>query len=215
MKNSMKVSVGLVVMMIAMTGFCFGQQKAKEKKAASNQEVVVEGHALPEKAIRVEGYPIRVEGVSLPEKSGNSPTVKEVVGYPLTDQEPVKDEISINRSRKLEFVNESKKSEVKITMTDEYNYLGISIRSQFSKGTVMVEIYNPKGEKQGTYTLKTEETVVLGDNTSSGEEVTGSFDKYFKLPLTGEWVIRAIPTAATGSIQLILNQKYIRRTDTF
>jgi hypothetical protein len=104
---------------------------------------------------------------------------------------------------------------VKITMTNEYNYLGISIQSQFSKGIVVVEIFDPKGDKQGSYTLKTEETVVLGDNTSSGEVVTGEFDKYFKLPINGEWIIRAVPTSATGTIQLILTQKYINRLDTF
>ena len=115
----------------------------------------------------------------------------------------------------MTFQNESKKSDVKITITDEYNYLGISIRSKFIKGTVVVEIIDPKGEKQGSYTLKTEETVVLGDNTTSGEEVSGEFDKYFRLPLNGEWIIRAVPTMATGNIQLVLTQRYIRRTDTF
>ena len=139
-----------------------------------------------------------------------------VQGYPIdTLQKPVKDDITINRSRSMAFQNESKKSEVKITMTDEYNYLGISIRSKFIKGTVVVEIIDPKGEKQGSYTLKTEETVVLGDNTTSGEEVSGEFDKYFRLPLNGEWIIRAVPTMATGNIQLVLTQRYIRRTDTF
>ena len=135
----------------------------------------------------------------------------------LTDmaKEPVKDEITIHRSRSLGFQNESKKSEVKITMTNEYNYLGISIRSKFIKGTLVVEIFDPKGDKQGSYTLKTEETVVLGENTISGEQVSGEFDKYFKFPINGEWIIRAVPTSATGTIELVLIQKYIKRTDTF
>lgn len=196
MKNSMKISLGLMVLLFALTGFCFGQQKSAGKKVNSNSEVVVEGKPLAE-------------------KKENSNSLWLVEGVPLKDKEPVKDEITIKRSRSMGFQNESKKSEVKITMTNEYNYLGISIRSKFIKGTVVVEIFDPKGDKQGSYTLKTEETVVLGDNTTSGEQVSGEFDKYFRLPINGEWIIRAVPTSATGTIELVLTQRYIKRTDTF
>ena len=210
----MKISVGVLAMIIAMTGFCFGQQETRKKKAASNSEVIVEGHALPEKKTGITSG-VKVEGFALHETQTNGKEAIEVVGYPITDQKTGKDPITIHRDRTLYFTNESKKSEVKITMTDDYNYLGISIRSEFNQGKIVVEIIDPKGEKQGSYTLKTEEQVVLGDNTKSTEDVSGEFDKYYKFPISGEWIIRAVPTAATGNIKLTLTQMYIKRTDTF
>jgi hypothetical protein len=191
MKNSMKVAVGIVAMLFTVTGFCFGQQEKATKKTNSNSERVVEGYPIKEK-IKTE-----VKGIT------NSELV--VAGFPISEKDPVK----VQRSRILNFNNESKKTEVKVNMTDDYNYISFRIVSFFEKGCVIVEIIDPKGEKQGTCTVKSDDNIIVGENTTTKEHVSGEITKDFRYPLNGEWIIRVIPTAATGSVQIEIMQQYL------
>jgi hypothetical protein len=191
MKKSMKMAVGIVSMLFTMTGFCFGQQEKDTKKTNSNSERVVEGYPIIEK-IKTEG-----KGIT------NSQLV--VAGYPVSEKDPVK----IQRSRTLTFKNESKKAEVKVNMTEEYNLISFRILSNIDKGSVVIEIIDPKGEKQGTCTVKSDDTIIAGENTWTEEHVIGEITKDFRYPLNGEWIIRVVPAAATGSVQIEIMQQYL------
>ena len=179
----MRITVGIVAMLFATTGFCFGQQKNAGKKVNSNTEVVVSGHP----------------------STGIGKT-EEVVGYPLDE----KDEVKIHKSRIIDFKNESKKSEVKVMMNEDYNFLQFRINCNLDKGNVVVEIIDPKGEKQGTCTVKSDDNVVLGENSTTQEHVTGEIIKDFRYPLNGEWIIRASPSSAMGRVQIGIDQQYYR-----
>jgi hypothetical protein len=127
-----------------------------------------------------------------------------VQGFPIE----VKDKVSIQRKALLRFAGESKASEVKIKMTDEYNYLKILINSNFSSGQITVELLDPKGEKRGEYNLKSNEMIITGSNTTVQEEVSGNLQKDFFNPLKGEWIIRAIPVSAEGTINVMIIQEF-------
>ncbi|TSA32606.1 MAG: hypothetical protein D4R64_15820 [Porphyromonadaceae bacterium] len=167
MKNSIKITVGVMAMMFAVTEFCFSQESTDKKDRSFGTMVI------------------------------------------NTYVERGKDDIKVERRRTLDFKNESKKAEVKVNMTEEYNYLKIKIISQFNQGSVILEIVDPKGEKQGTYTAKSDEPVLIGDKTSTRESVNVEMEKTFNPPLKGEWIIRAIPASATGYISITITQQYI------
>jgi hypothetical protein len=78
------------------------------------------------------------------------------------------------------------------------------------KGSVVVEIIDPKGQKQGTCTVKSDDSVVLGENSTTQEHVTGEITKDFRYPLNGEWIIRSTPSSALGRVQMDIRQEYYR-----
>jgi len=123
-------------------------------------------------------------------------------------QGPDKDAFKLHRSRLINFKDESKLTEVKVNMTDDYNYLNINISCNFDKGSVLIELVDPKGEKKGNYSVKTDDSVVIGDKTTTQEHVMGEMAKEFTTPLKGEWIIRATPISATGRVQIEIIQQY-------
>ena len=165
MKNSMKLFTSLGVLLIAYSGFVYGQE-----------------------ATTVTGYPLKSTGTAA-----------------TSDRE----QLQIHRASSLRFENESEKSEVKVNMTGDYNLLLIQIASSFESGKVTLEMIDPKGEKRGSFNLKTDDPIVVkGKNTTSKEMVSGNLNKEFQNPLKGEWIIRAIPVDATGSINISITQEY-------
>lgn len=202
MKKSMKIIAGFGAILLMVAGYGYGQENVKTvegNKIVPQKAAKTVKAAKGEKAVNVTGYatatgdatsaePVLVEGFALPER----------------------DQILLERNRKLDFLNASKKSEVKISMTDEYNWLSLKIDSNFKSGVVFVEIIDPEGEKIGTYTVKTDEPVILGENTTTSEQVSAQFGKDFRFPKKGEWIIRALPDAATGWISIDIKQAYYR-----
>lgn len=195
MKNSVKITGMLGAALLLATGFCAGQvagtarpaKSARETKPA--KEMTVAGYALDpleHQPVTVTGYPITV------------------TGYPIS----VKDLVSIRRKATLTFTGESKTSEVKINMTEDYNFLKIFIQSSFRSGSIAVELVDPKGEKRGEYHLKSNDLIITGDKTTIQEEVVGNLQKDFSNPLKGEWIVRAVPVSAEGTITVMIIQEY-------
>ncbi len=189
MENSLKITVGIAAILFAATGFCLGQTESKSSGTSKKAKVVI-----------VTGVPSKSTGAS------NKNDVLEV--HDVVIREPKKDPVSLTRSIKAFYKSESKKSEYKISMTEDHNILKVTINSSFSEGVVVVEIIDPKGEKQGSFTLKRDEPIVNGDNTSSSEVVDGFITKLFRFPIKGEWIIRSLPTAATGNMEIDIRQSY-------
>jgi hypothetical protein len=189
MKKSMKIFGVLGTALFLSTGICAAQVAGTVKATKST------GEAKPVKQISVAGYAVDPTDATQPVT---------VQGFPIV----VKDQISIQRKALLTFKGESKATEVKIKMTDEYNFLKIMISSSFRSGQITVELMDPKGEKRGEYNLKSNELIITGDNTTIQEEVSGNMQKDFNNPLKGEWIIRAVPVAAEGTINVMIIQEY-------
>jgi hypothetical protein len=186
MKNSMRITMGVVGTIFAVSGFCFGQTETSQAKA---KEITVTGVAS--------------KSTETNNKASNDLWITEIA------KEQVNDQIELKKTRVLNFINASKKSEVKINVTEDQNWLSLKIHSYFETGSVLTEILDPTGAKIGTFTVKTEDQVNLGENTTTRENVTAEFVKVFRFPKTGEWIIRALPTSASGSITININQAYI------
>jgi hypothetical protein len=149
------------------------------------------------KAMTVTGYP----AASVAATPTSMATVE---GFAL----PEKDQVSIQRKASLRFSGETKVSEAKIKMTGDYNYLMIALHGGLMSGSVTVEMIDPKGEIRGKFSLKTDDLVITGDKTSIQQMVNGDMQKDFRMPLSGEWIIRATGATAEGVIEIAINQQY-------
>jgi|GEM_PF-1032401 len=127
--------------------------------------------------------------------------------------ESSQDAIRLEKQKRLEFKGESTKSEVKLNMTDEFNYLGIHISCVIDKGSVAIELIDPDGKKQGSFVVKSEDVIVKGDNTTAVEHVNGQMKKVFGYPLKGEWIIRAIPSSAFATVDMFISQQFVPKID--
>ena len=121
--------------------------------------------------------------------------------------------IKINRSRTLNLKEESQKSEVKIEITDEYNYLRIEINGHFNQGKTHLEIIDPEGNIKGQFTIKSETPAILGGKTTTTENVSASMLKSFRYPIKGDWKIKVTPTHANGNIKINIHEWHVLKLD--
>ncbi len=214
MKNRMNIITGLALAIFLIAGTGYGQEAvrvvegykidpsktAKPTRATkAGRAVSVTGVARPAESLE----PLSVAGFPVGTLAPTSAEAVTVTGFALPDNEKV----STQRKATLTFKGESKPSEVKVKVTEEEGYLKIMVHSSFESGSVSVELIDPKGENRGKYTLKTDDLIVTGDKTTVREEVTGDMQKDFVDPLKGEWIIRAIPVAAEGKIDVMILQE--------
>jgi hypothetical protein len=102
------------------------------------------------------------------------------------------------------FAEESKVAEVKINVSDEYNFLKIKIGSFLQRGEASFEIINPKGEVKGKYSIVASEDkdIVKGENTHVESFASGEMERAYRDPEKGDWIVRIIPKKATGKTDI-------------
>ena len=123
------------------------------------------------------------------------------------------DEVRINKSKRLTFEGESQKAEIKVISSSEYNVLQLNIACQLSKGEIKVEIVDPLGNNRGNFTVKSEDQIVKGNNTIAESQVSGQMAKAFSKPILGDWIVRAIPSSAVGTMNLNIAQAFEPKVD--
>jgi hypothetical protein len=115
MKNSLRITVGVAAILIAATGFCIGQTEtkssgtSKKTKQVNATDVQSKSTGISNKADILEVHDVVIQG------------------------EPKKDPVALTRSIRAFYKSESKKSEYKITMTEDHNLLKITINSSLVK----------------------------------------------------------------------------------
>jgi hypothetical protein len=167
------------------------------------------------------GVAVKAKSAKGAAKSNSGEAAIEVAGYPVAATETVrvqglplsKETVNVQKSRQFGFNEESTKTESKVTVGNEYNYLGLAINAELLKGTFLVEILDPKGVKQGSFSLVTEESTVKGSNTTFLERVMGNIMKEFRNPMKGDWIVRITPEKATGSVSISISQRFVENID--
>jgi hypothetical protein len=112
--------------------------------------------------------------------------------------------IKLERKKSIMFADESKVAEVKINVTEEYNFLKIQIVSFLQRGEASFEIINPKGEVKGKYSIVAGEDkdIVKGENTHVESLASGEMERAYRNPEKGDWIVRIIPKRATGKTDI-------------
>jgi len=88
---------------------------------------------------------------------------------------------------------ESGKKEVVIVVEEENPFLHLNINGSVKTGSVRVEIIDPSGKRQGSFTIE-------NSDNGNGEMVNSSINKNIKNPSTGKWKIQVTSEKATGNI---------------
>ena len=108
----------------------------------------------------------------------------------------------ITLTRSILLNGDSEKEEITIKVEEQVVRLNISIKSSINKGKLILEIYDPNGEKEGYFSIGGQIKAV--DNKK--EIVTGSINKMLQEPTPGNWKIIIIPNKAKGSIKINTNK---------
>ena len=199
MKTTVKSIIGSVAILTTLAVSSYGQ---KALKAESTVQIVKSAGIADAKDKK--GQITFVDGIRV------SPSTLSVSQEKVTTGKTSSQEsLSIIRHRRFQFDDESTIAETKIKATDEFNTLLISIATGLDKGTIIVDILDPKGVKQGSYTLVADEPTVVGGKTKYSGSVNGQIQKQFRYPMKGEWIIRATPTNAKGSVNIMIEQKFV------
>jgi hypothetical protein len=110
--------------------------------------------------------------------------------------------IKMERQKHLRFEKESETLEVKIKVTDEYNFFKVKIECTVTEGEIQLELLDPKGNLKGNFTIKTDSNLKTGKRTTVEESVRGSLEKTFRYPLIGDWIIKIKPNEAKGDMSI-------------
>ena len=104
---------------------------------------------------------------------------------------------NVNTRRSIRIDKDSKPKEVSINVKSNTKKLDIAINTSVSEGKIKIELYNPEGLLKGSFIVETQ----VG--TATAERVNGNIRKHLKEPKSGAWIIKIIPTTATGEISIV------------
>ena len=117
--------------------------------------------------------------------------------------------IKLNRNIRLN--GDSEKEEVKVEVNEKTKLFILKIRSDIRAGALTIEISDPNGEKKGNFSVGSQLNMTIknskGEN-SKKETVHGEINKIFKEPLTGNWIIKIIPSKSHGIVRINTKQDF-------
>jgi len=128
--------------------------------------------------------------------------------FPL-DPFVIPDDIANNFGKNFERVvfattinlkGESKTKEIVVNVEQEIPVMFLIINGSVKSGKAIIEIYDPKGNKQGSFTIENE-------NNENNELVNSSINKSLKKPMLGEWKVKVDSDKAIGNVFITTMQK--------
>lgn len=108
-------------------------------------------------------------------------------------------ETKVSLQRSIMFDKDSKSEEIVFNIVQKTLQFDIFISSSVSEGKLLIELYDPNNVKQGNYTLGTQL------DSEKKEVINGMFQKSLKEPQPGDWVVKIVPSEATGNIKILTN----------
>jgi len=111
-----------------------------------------------------------------------------------------------NTSRSIELDDSSSNEVVKVEVKDNTKHLMIGVNSTISSGSLTMEIFDPKGNKQGNFSV---ESMMSSNSNAQGknkETVCGQLNKSFQDPMKGSWTIKLKPRKVSGKIHINSHQ---------
>lgn len=110
------------------------------------------------------------------------------------------EETDFSLTRSIKLSNNSGSKAIPVEINAESPEFLLSINCNLQSGTLNVEIYDPKGEKRGNFSVKGSGH----SNNKSGwsETVGGVINKRYRSPLEGTWTIKFISEKVTADISI-------------
>jgi len=107
-------------------------------------------------------------------------------------------------SRTIELEDSSDTEEIKLEVSENMKALSIGINSTIDAGSLTMEIYDPKGNKQGNFSV--ESSTSSSSKGKRKELVCGQLNKAIENPMKGDWTIKLKPKNVTGKINIHSHQ---------
>jgi len=124
-------------------------------------------------------------------------------------------------SRSILLDGESEKQEIILPVSEKNGSFNLTVSSKIYQGELTIEVYDPKGEKQGNYTVGCQLYTTIQKNNNGQEEkssgktwtnkeiVNGRIDRKIINPIVGNWIVKIIPNRPKGS----LKSEYVQQWD--
>ena len=132
------------------------------------------------------------------------------------------DATTFNLERQIILNGESENIEILLSVSEQDNTLNLKIQSKIREGELTIEIYDPKNEKKGNYSIgsqvkntqsnsnKTDmdkELELLGTLIGVRKEsVQGTITRTIKDPVKGNWVVKIIQKNVKGLVTIVYDQ---------
>jgi len=106
------------------------------------------------------------------------------------------DDTRVEVEQTLELEDDSRKDEVILNIPENTREMQIKVYGRISSGRLVIELYDPNGKKEGTFSLSTR------GNPGKSSQATGNLTKSLRDPEGGDWVIMIVPGNVTGHIAI-------------
>ncbi len=122
---------------------------------------------------------------------------------------------NLNTKKDLEILKSSEEKIIEIKVLKDRRVMMLNVSCNAYMGSIMIEIYDPKGEKKEKFSVKshqnnskaTKKKGIVFSFTLSTKSASGMIDKVFHKPLEGIWKIKVMPQKASGHVSVSANQR--------
>ena len=106
-------------------------------------------------------------------------------------------------TRSIELNDSSKSKTVTLEVSKGTKNFMIGVNSLISSGSLTMEIFDPKGNKQGNFSV---ESQMNNQGADAKEEVCGQLNRSFSDPMAGDWSVKLKPKKVTGKVSINYHQ---------
>ncbi len=103
--------------------------------------------------------------------------------------------VSLNRT--IELNGSSDQESIIIDVPKGTSKMHVSINSIIKSGYLTVELYDPKGNKKGNFSIESQL-----NSTKKKDQVCGQMQKHIEDPLKGKWIVLLVPNKVIGDISI-------------
>ena len=109
-----------------------------------------------------------------------------------------------------------------VAVSEQDNTLNLKIQSKIREGELTIEIYDPKNEKRGNYSIGSQVKTTKSNSNKTDmdkelellgtlmgvrkESVQGTITRTIKDPVKGNWVVKIIPKNVKGLVTIVSDQ---------
>ena len=104
---------------------------------------------------------------------------------------------AVCKTRTIELDDSSDKETITVDVSEDVNKMHLNINSNVKSGYLTVELYDPKGNKKGNFSIESQ-----SKSSKTKEQVCGQMQKYIEDPIEGKWTVVLVPKKVVGNVSI-------------
>jgi hypothetical protein len=112
---------------------------------------------------------------------------------------------NLNRSIILYPDKDTKVKDITLEVNEKTTIFSLNVACKVKLGNLTIELYDPKGDKQGEFSIESQMDQKLplnGDDKYEREIIEGNIQKEITNPIKGKWIIRLIPLKTYANVNI-------------